>query len=142
MDTISFEKIWEDVDFFQIQISVKTENIQVRTKIYTDIESIKRLSQKISTFPQNSADKFVWGNGEGGDDSTSCVSLEFWCEDELGHILVEVYLELEDGIPYGKYNCRFLIKTEIGLLSSFGKSLPILNRQGVGQRVILNKTSE
>jgi hypothetical protein len=66
------------------------------------------------------------GNGGKGDGGTPFVSLEFWCKDKLGHVIVEVYMEIDDGASYDKHNCCFFIKTETGLLNSFGKSLSLL----------------
>ena len=76
--------------------------------------------------------------GTKGDESTPFISLEFWCEDNLGHIVIEVYMELDDGASYSKHNCCFFIKTETGLLNNFGKSLGTLNERGVGKKIILN----
>jgi hypothetical protein len=74
-----------------------------------------------------------------GDSSTPFVSFEFSCEDKRGHIIIEVYMELDDGASYSKHNCCFFVRTEAGLLNDFGKSLTSLNKSGIGKKVKLNK---
>ena len=142
MDTISIERIWEDADFFEIEVIAQTKLIHASVKSYTTMESINELASTLIAFPQNFDDRYIWKNGEKGDSTTPFVSLEFWCEDKQGRIVVEVYMELDDGASYSKHNCCFFVKTEIGLLNRFGKSLPILNKQGLGNRVTLNQDDE
>ena len=80
-------------------------------------------------------------NGTKGDDSTQFICLEIWCEDKLGHVIIEVYLELDDGSLYSKHNCCFYVRTELGLLNRFGKSLSLLNEKGIGRKVILGSST-
>lgn len=137
MDTISVERIWEDVGFFEIEVKAQSELICASVKSYTTSASINELANRLKTFPKGLDDRFIWENGTKGDDSTPCLSLEFWCEDKLGHIVIEVYLEIDDGASYNRHNCCFYLKTEPGLLNRFGKSLVLLNKQGIGRKVIL-----
>ncbi|AFM01688.1 MULTISPECIES: hypothetical protein [Desulfitobacterium] len=134
---LSIERIWEDVDFFEIEVIAQSEIISASVRSYTTVASINELALRLATFPQKIDDRYIWENGDKGDDSTPYVSLEFWCEDKLGHIVIEVYMELDDGASYNKHNCCFFVKTEAGLLNSFGKSLVLLNEQGIGQKITL-----
>ncbi|MDR1101572.1 MAG: hypothetical protein LBL34_04390 [Clostridiales bacterium] len=138
MDMISIERIWEDDYFFQIEITAQSEIMRASVKSYTTEALLKELALRLVSFPQNFNDRYLWENGTKGDDSTPFVSLEFWCADKLGHIIVEVYMEIDDGAAYSKHNCCFFVKTEIGLLQTFGNSLFVLNERGIGKKVILN----
>ena len=137
MAVLSIERIWEDVDFFEIEVIARSETISASIKSYTTVALINELALRLATFPQKIDDRFIWENGSKGDDSTPYVSLEFWCEDKLGHIIIEVYMEIDDGASYNKHNCCFFVKTEPGLLNSFGKSLVLLNEQGIGKKITL-----
>lgn len=137
MAVLSIERIWEDVDFFEIEVIARSEIISASVKSYTTVALINELALRLVTFPKKLDDRFIWENGSKGDDSTPYISLEFWCEDKLGHIIIEVYMEIDDGASYNKHNCCFFIKTEPGLLNSFGKSLVLLNEQGIGKKITL-----
>lgn len=134
---LSIERIWEDVDFFEIEVIAQSEIISASVRSYTTEASINELALRLATFAQKIDDRYIWENGDKGDDSTPYVSLEFWCEDKLGHIVIEVYMELDDGASYNKHNCCFFVKTDAGLLNSFGKSLVLLNEQGIGKKIAL-----
>lgn len=138
MNNFSLERIWEDMEFFEIEVIAKSEFIQACGKFYTTTEKIDRLIASLSSFPQNSKDRFIWENGVKGDKFTPYISLEFWCVEKFGHIVIEVYMEIDDGGSYDKHNCCFYIKTEVGLLNNFGKSLALLNERGIGKKVTLN----
>ena len=142
MDILSIERIWEDADFFEIEVVARSELISASVKSYTTEASINELASQLTTFPSKFDDKYLWKNGTKGDSSAPYISLEFWCEDKLGHIVVEVYTEIDDGASYSKHNCCFFIKTETGLLNNFGKSLAFLNERGIGKKVSLNQFDE
>jgi len=142
VDNISIKRVWEDLDLFEIEVIAQSELICSRVKSYTTEESINELASLMSSFPQKTDDRCIWENGVRGDNSTPFVSLEFWCEDKLGHVIVEVYMEINDGASYSKHNCCFFVKTEIGLLNSFGRSLPLLNQGGIGKEIKLHKFDE
>lgn len=137
ISVLSIERVWEDVDFFEIEVVAQSELIRASVRSYTTVASINELASQLVTFPKKFDDRYMWENGTKGDNSTPFVSLEFWCEDKLDHIVIEVYMELDDGTSYNKHNCCFFVKTEAGLLNSFGKSLILLNEQGTGKKVIL-----
>lgn len=137
MNILTIERVWEDADFFEIELVAQSKIACARVKSYTTTETINELALKIATFPQKFDDRYLWENGIKGNASTPYVSLEFWCKDRQGHIMIEVYMELDDGASYNKHNCCFYIETELGLLNSFGKSLISLSEEGVGKKVAL-----
>lgn len=138
MGKISIEKVWEDSDFFEIEVSAKSEMISAKVRSYTTIASINELALRLESFPQTPDDRYLWENGTKGDNSTAFVSFEVWCENKLGNIIMEIYMEIDDGGSYDKHNCCFFIKTESGALNSFGRSLRLLNREGIGEKITLN----
>lgn len=139
MDKISIQKIWSDADFFEIEVYAQSELICSKVNSYTTAAAINELALHLISFPENSHDKYIWKNGIKGDESTPFISLEFWCKDELGHIVVEVYMEIDDGAPYSRHNCCYFINTEVGLLNRFGNGLLSLNNAEVGKKITLNE---
>lgn len=59
-------------------------------------------------------------------------------DDELGHIAIEVFAELDDGGDYSKHNCCFFVRTEYGLLMNFCDHLDQLKNGSVGCEIRLN----
>jgi hypothetical protein len=134
---LSIERVWEDTEFFQIKVLAQSELICASVRSYATAPSINELASQLAFFPKSIFDRYLWENGTKGDDSTPFVSLEFWCKDRLGHIIIEIYMELDDGASYNKHNCCFFINTEPGLLNNFGKSLASLCKPGIGKKATL-----
>ena len=72
---LSVEKVWEDYDFFEIEIFAESELISAKTKSYTTKESIDELASHLLSFPKSFNDSYLWENGTKGDGSTPFVSL-------------------------------------------------------------------
>lgn len=65
-------------------------------------------------------------------------SLRFFRKDKLGHIIIEVFVELDDGGDYAEHNCCFFVSTEYGLLMNFCESLVQLKKNPVEYEIQLN----
>ena len=144
-DNIVIEKTWQDYDFFEIRITGISNIITASAETYTTDKSIDKLTNLIKAFIDGYADgvngcskNYLWENGEKGDQSTACISLEFYRKDNFGHIQIEIYLELDDGGKFSKHNCCFYVETELGLLEAFGRKLEKLKEQQTGAKIILN----
>lgn len=140
-DYIIMERIWQDTCFFKMRVTCKSKIIYVQSDVYTANECMDDLYEKLRSFVNGTMDEVYWLNGDTGDDSTPCISLRFIRKDRLGHILIEVYMELDDGGTLSKHNCCFFINTELGLLDQFTKSLVNLKESKLGVKVILNQLS-
>lgn len=137
-DNIMITRIWEDVDFFQIQIECKTDLVVIREKVYITDNSIDELCGIIEMFLSERASSFFWQNGMKGDDTTPCISMRFVKKDKNGHVLIEVFMEIDDGGKLSSHNCCFYINTEMGLLQRFKEKLPKIMNHQVGIQVSLN----
>jgi hypothetical protein len=137
MDNLIFQRTWEDADFFEIEISAYTESVTAKSRYYVTEHMLEELSVALSMFPQNYQEILYWESGTKGDDSSSSVSFKVWCEDKLGHIALEMYMEFDTTTVASTYHSYFLLRTELGLLNSFGKSLALLNNRGIGKKVEL-----
>lgn len=138
MDKLYFNRIWEDQDFFELEIRAETRIISSSVKTYITNEAIDELSRVLEHFLVQNTDFAFWKNGNKGNDSTPYVSLSIGKKDERGHILIEVYMEIDDGGDLSKHNCCFYIETEVCLLEDFQKSLSLLKEPGIGSTIVLN----
>lgn len=137
-DNIIINRIWQDSDFFQIEIECQTDLIVARSKVYTSNDLIDDLYIKIEQFLLGNSSIICWRNGEQGDATTPCISFTFSHHDALGHVRIEVYLEIDDGGQLSIHNCCFYVITEIGLLYQFKEKLPILKNPQLGVHVSLD----
>ena len=140
MDNIIFERIWQDNDitgFFEIKITAQSESVCATSNIYAHDDSIIDLSNKLSLFINDSDHSFLWELGEKGPRYTPSASLEFKHSDKMGHIIIDVFMEIDDGIAANHY-CSFYVKTELGLLEQFAKSLKRILKPVIGEKVELN----
>lgn len=137
-DYIRMQKIWQDDELIELEVVCSSEIITASAKIYVSDSIIDDLIYQIEHFLNGNQIESFWANEEIGDNSTACVSLHFLHKDKLGHLLVEVYMELDDGGKYSAHNCCFYINTEVGLLTEFCERLPRLKKKLSETTVVLN----
>lgn len=139
IDYINIQKIWYDNELFQLAIVCSSSIITASAKIYVNDALIDDLIYQIKQFVDGQVTESYWANEEKGDDSTTCVSFRFLSKDKLGHVLIEVYMELDDGGNYSSHNCCFYINTEMGLLEKFCHRLPQLKKKTTEIMIVLNE---
>ena len=137
MDMIIFKKTWEDQFCFEVEIYAKANTIATCMKSYTTAESINMLADGIKKFAVTNNGEYLWENGEKGDHSTPFVSMDFRSIDKIGHIIIEIYMEIDDGASLDKHNCCFFVKTERGLIDRFENELRFLSHGDIGSTAIL-----
>lgn len=136
MDLLYFKKIWQDTEFFEVELFAQSSFAMAKTNSYTDSNKINQLSSKLLSFTSN--DKYLWENGVKGNEYAPFVSLYFE-SDCCGHVNIEIYAEINDGGTYDKHNCCFFINSELGLLYKFGKNLKLLISDDIGVKISLNE---
>ena len=137
-DNIIFSKIWEDDDIIELKVVCSSSVVIIASQIYVSESLIDELIYQIRQFLNGNIEEGLWANGDKGNDSTPCVSLRFSNKDRLGHIIIEVFAELDDGGSFTKHNCCFFVGTEYGLLMNFCENLSCLKKCSVGYEVRLN----
>lgn len=138
VDYIDIHKLWQDDELIQLRIVCSSVVITASAKIYVSNSLIDDLIYQIKQFLNGEVEESFWANEEKGNNSTACVSLRFFHKDKLGHILIETFMELDDGGDYSDHNCCFYLNTEIGLLTEFCKKLPQLKKNEPGSKLVLN----
>lgn len=138
MDNIIFTKIWQDNDVIELKAVCSSSVVTVKSKIYVSASLLDELSCRIKQFLAGNSEEGLWANEEKGNTSTACLSLRFFKKDTLGHILIEVFAEIDDGADYTEHNCCFFVSTEYGLLMNFCEKLVRLKNHSVGYEIQLN----
>ncbi len=138
-DYMTVQKLWYDNELAQLEIVCSSAIITASAKIYVNDALIDDLIHQIEQFINGEAEEGYWENEEKGDHSTTCVSLRFLSKDKLGHVFVEVYMELDDGGDYSRHNCCFYLNTEIGLLEQFCRKLSLLKQKTSDVQICLNR---
>lgn len=138
-DNIIFSKTWEDDDIIELKVKCSSSVATISSKIYVSDSLIDELICQIKQFLDGDIEEGFWANEDKGNDSTACLSLRFFKKDEQGHIIIEVFAELDDGGKFTEHNCCFFIGTEYGLLVSFCERLDCFKNHPVGYKICLNK---
>ena len=139
-DNIIIKKIWQDSELMELEVICTSRFVTSRSKIYASGALVDELIQKINVFlgGYGHCEEIEWANECKGNLSTACVSFRFLEKDKLGHILIEVFAEVDDGGDYEKHNCCFFVNTEYGLLSHFCHELSLLKSSSSGCEIHLN----
>jgi len=137
-DNIILSKIWQDSDVIELKVVCSSAVATIKSKIYVSDSLIDELICQIKQFLDGNIEEGLWANEEKGNDSTACVSLRFLKKDKLGHLIIEVFAELDDGGDYAEHNCCFFVGTEYGLLMNFCERLVYLKNNPVGYEIQLN----
>lgn len=137
VDNIKIERIWQDEDFFEISVTCSNNVITASTEVYVTDLSIKQLQNEIAQFLQFEKSEIFWKSGERGNQTTPCVEVNICMKDSSGHVLIESFMELNDGGSLDKHTCCFYINTELGMLHEFNSKLSMLINPVIGTRVSL-----
>ncbi len=135
---MEMEIVWCDAEMTELQVHCASPSVAAITNIYVTDRLIDNLIIQIQAFLSGQVAESVWKNTETGDNTTACLCLRFINADKLGHVLIEVYMEIDDGGRYSDHHCCFYLSTEIGMLSTFCNSLDILHTKHLGIKAVLN----
>jgi len=143
-DYIAFKKIWQDEteDLFELQMIASSRLICACSSAYAGQATIDELMSGLDRFINGKTNEFLWESGSRGGAAglgPLFQSLRFFHKNKLGHILIEVYMELSDGGNPSEHNCCFYVETELGLLEAFYKKLHLLKESDIDIKIILNE---
>ena len=138
-DYIEMRRLWNDDTLSLLEVICASEIITMKTEVYVTDALIDELVHQIKQFLNKQIMESCWSNGRKGNGSTACLSLHFFHKDTLGHILIEVFAELDDGGDYNRHNCCFYINTEMGLLERFCIRLQQLKHSTSDMKIVLNE---
>ena len=136
MGNIEFERIWQDNGFFELRCKASSDIINVTMDTYVNDELIDKLTSKIQQFIGQKIKEFKWETGAKGNGSTPDFIMKVIYRDRSGHIRIEVFCEIDDGVALEEHNCCFFIDDiEAWQLEQFGKRIQNLKIWGIGKKV-------
>ncbi len=136
MDNICIKKIWQESDLFEFEFKCVSKTIECSSDIYVSNGELDDLYNQLSLFLEKKVTSF-WLCGERGNETFPSISFEFIYEDKLGHVKIEIFIELNDGGNLDKHTACFYINTEIGLLYQFREKIKHLKEMAVGEKILL-----
>lgn len=120
--SIRLAKMWEDVDFFELQMEIKGLNCMIYIDIYTSNEDLEELRQGIINFSNSKGNEFIWTSGNDIENVTHFLSIRFFIHNNRGHIGIEIIADNKMEKPY-HMRSNFFIITELNQLDDFAKKL-------------------
>ena len=134
MDNISVLKIYEEYDFFEVEIRAENEYIKVTQTCYIGIDEIENNIKIINDYLEASNSKcyIEFGCIEGN--SSPAFSMTFLPLDSHGHIKIEMDMEIVDNTER-IHRAKFYVNTELGRLYCFKDKLQNIE---FGEEINLN----
>lgn len=122
MDNIIFKKIWQDENLIELKISAKSEFVSAYQSCYIQDKKLEEIAEEICNFVENcNVDCYLeFGKKEGN--YTPAFSMHILPADKLGHVKIEVDIEIADN-DTRSHRCCFYIKSELGLIEKLGMAL-------------------
>lgn len=130
MDALKFERIWEDVDFYEIVISVKGTDINVRMPTYINDGMIIELSKAMNDVGCGKLDEYTWECGKDIENVTSYALMRVYRLNKVGKIAIDFILDNKLKKPYWK-RIQFSIFTEANSLIDFAKKIDAFTKENL-----------
>lgn len=135
-DNIILKTVWTDRRLLEVRFTCNNRFVTATSDYYLTRDSLQCLRQKIGSFLREQQDEY-WQSGEYGNQTTPCISFRFSNKDALGHVEIEIFMEIDDGGDLSRHTCCFSVETEIGLLQTFVSKLEIISESGIDYSVSL-----
>jgi hypothetical protein len=119
---IILTKMWEDVDFYEVQMEIKGNGCKVYIDIYTTNEELEELRKGIIDLSHLKTNEFIWTSGIDTESVTHFLSIRFFKHNNRGHIGLEIIADNKNEKPY-YMRSNFFIITELNQLDDFVKKL-------------------
>ncbi|MGM7681143.1 hypothetical protein ACSVDA_03210 [Cytobacillus sp. Hm23] len=117
------KKMWTDVDFFEVNLSIFGSDCNVNLDIYTDNEELEELRRGIELFStQLGENEFIWTTGNRTKHTTHFLSMRFFLQDKRGIIGIEFKVDNKSKPPYTMY-ANFYIITEINQIDELTRKI-------------------
>ncbi len=132
MNNIYIEKIWSDSDLIEILVIANSEYVTAKQSCYIQKEDlIKNANRLIEYVCENSEEELYLEFGQIKGNFTPAFSMRFIQKDLLGHINIEMDIEIAD-ISDRSHRCKFFVEAELGSIERLCKKLTRLSDEEVG----------
>ena len=119
MDNIIFKKIWQDGNLIELKVSVTSEFVSIYQRCYVQDKALYEISEKIDNYVKRNDEFCYLEFGKKDGNYTPAFFMDIFPADKLGHLKIEVDVEIEDN-ETRSHRCRFYLKSELGLLEKLG----------------------
>ncbi|MGM0834688.1 MAG: hypothetical protein ACQEV7_00930 [Bacillota bacterium] len=117
------KKIWTDVDFFEVNLSLYGNGCNVNMNIYLDNGHLEELRNGIHNFANRLGNsEFTWVTGHETENTTHFLFMRFFLNDKRGIVGIEFKIDNKLEPPYNMRS-NFYMLTEINQLDDFTKKL-------------------
>ncbi len=96
MDNIVFEKVWQDDNLIELKISANSEFVSAYQNCYIEDKKLEKLSERICNFVEDYNENCYLEFGKKEGNYTPAFSMNILPADMLGHVKIEVDIEIED----------------------------------------------
>ena len=135
-DFIRFQKIASDAESMELNVSAQNPVISASSKIYVTVSMLQELQEQILAFLAENDLEAYWENDVPGCGGPPCVTMTI-----LPHglnVLVEIYMELNDGGSFMDHHCLFYVCTDRPALKYFSQKLSEFVTAPPGAELMLN----
>lgn len=136
MDNITFEKIWQDESLIELKICASSEFVSAYQNCYIQDKSLEQIADKICYFVENNEESCYLEFGKKEGNYTPAFSMCLLPADMLGHVKIEVDIEIADN-DMRSHRCCFYVNSELGLIEQLGISLKSLIIEQEGIKIFL-----
>ncbi len=128
--SIRVKKIWEDVDFFEINLEFNGLSCIATIDIYTSNDELEDLRQGMKSFSNFQQDEFTWISGMDNENTTHFLSIRFFAHNKTGIVGIEVVADNKEEKPYWMRS-NFFILTELNQIDDFERKLENLINEDI-----------
>ena len=122
-DFMSLTKVRREADFTELTVEAGNSVISASATIYVTKAILEDLQEQIGLFLQETDLEGYWENDVPGIGGPPCVTIKMLPQKENQQVLLEIYMELNDGGSFMEHNCRFFVRTDRADLRQFQSCL-------------------
>lgn len=122
IDALEIERIWEDVDFYEIAISVKGTDINVKMLAYIKNEMIMELSKAMNDVGCGKFEEYNWECGKDIENVTYYAAMRVYRFNKVGKMAIDFILDNKLKKPFWM-RTEFSIFTEANSLLDFSSKI-------------------
>ena len=130
--SIRIKKIWEDVDFFELNLEFKGISCTATIDIYTSNDDLADLRQGLKSFVNLQQNEFTWTSGIDNGNTTHFLSLRFFLLNKTGTVGIEIIADNKAEKPYWMRS-NFFILTELGQIDDFEQKIEQLIQEEIAE---------
>jgi hypothetical protein len=117
------KKIWDDSDFFEVNLCLYSTGCNVDLNIYLGNEDLEELKSGVEEFANKlGKNEFIWTSGKETENTSHFLFMRFFLQDKKGIVGIEVKVDNKLDPPYSMCS-NFYILTEISQVDDLTRKL-------------------